>query len=305
VIDGLYGARLAHAFGLADSPTIVSEIQKGHHLAATEIRIDSLNHGLTDPLVANDVYMVGLHLRDLNRYELWSKSGLAYSAPLLSGCSSLHDLSEGPALYFDEPFHAIYFYVPRTALEDIDQLSPNDNAKELNIRAGHGFEDAIIRNIGLSLITYFGGAYQRNRLVVDYLLLALCGHLALNYAGMRQISICRQHGLAPWQQRRAKELMREHVSDGISLAEISDACGLSPSAFVRAFKKSSGITPYQWLLSRRIERAVQLLEEDGLPLVEVAIAAGFADQSHFTRTFGRKMGVSPGAYRRSRSVEMA
>ncbi len=104
-------------------------------------------------------------------------------------------------------------------------------------------------------------------------------------------------GLAPWQQRQAMELMREHVTDGIALVLVAKACDLSCSAFVRAFRQSTGISPHQWLIRRRIELALSLMRDRSLPLIEVALAAGFADQSHFTRTFTRKMGVSPGAWR--------
>nr|WP_279236740.1 helix-turn-helix transcriptional regulator [Dyella sp. RRB7] len=99
--------------------------------------------------------------------------------------------------------------------------------------------------------------------------------------------------------------MREHLAGGISLQQVSAACRLSPSAFVRAFKKSLGITPHQWLLSRRIEYADDLLSDGSLSLVEVALAAGFGDQSHFTRIFTRRVGVSPGAYRRAHCTQAA
>ena len=89
------------------------------------------------------------------------------------------------------------------------------------------------------------------------------------------------------------------MSTGISLQDVADACRLSSSAFVKGFKKSMGVPPYQWLLSQRIEWAIELMQSTTLSLVEVALTCGFSDQSHFTRMFAQKMGVSPGAYRRA------
>jgi AraC family transcriptional regulator len=105
-------------------------------------------------------------------------------------------------------------------------------------------------------------------------------------------------GLAPWQLRRAKEMFRADTSANLSLRRVADACRLSISHFSRAFKGSTGVPPHQWLLTARIERARDLLEDSAIPLVEVADMCGFADQSHFSRVFARAMGASPGAWRR-------
>jgi AraC family transcriptional regulator len=58
------------------------------------------------------------------------------------------------------------------------------------------------------------------------------------------------------------------------------------------------MAPYQWLLQRRVDKAKQLMRNAGVPLSEVAVSCGFADQSHFTRVFTRSVGVSPGQWQR-------
>ena len=73
---------------------------------------------------------------------------------------------------------------------------------------------------------------------------------------------------------------------------------LSASHFARAFPISTGLPPHQWLLRQRIETAKQLMNDRDLPLSEIAISAGFANQSHFTRVFSAVVGVSPGTWRR-------
>ena len=105
-------------------------------------------------------------------------------------------------------------------------------------------------------------------------------------------------GLAPWQLRRAKEILRENLSENLSLASVARACRLSLSHFARAFKLSTGVPPHQWVMATRIETARGLLAHSQTPLVEVAGICGFADQSHFSRVFGRSVGTSPGAWRR-------
>jgi AraC family transcriptional regulator len=104
-------------------------------------------------------------------------------------------------------------------------------------------------------------------------------------------------GLTPWQLRRAKEMMCSRLQQGVSLAELARAVNLSSGHFVRAFKQSTGQPPRRWLVEQRIEKAKQLVSTS-LSLAEIALACGFADQSHFGRVFSRATHTSPGAWRR-------
>jgi len=100
----------------------------------------------------------------------------------------------------------------------------------------------------------------------------------------------------PQHLQRAAELMQDDSASPLSLAELSAVAGLTPSHFVRAFSHHYGMTPHSYLLDRRIRHARTLLRQ-GLPLVEVALASGFADQAHFQRQFKRRVATTPGQYR--------
>jgi AraC-like DNA-binding protein len=106
-------------------------------------------------------------------------------------------------------------------------------------------------------------------------------------------------GLAPWQLRRAKEMLQADLSDSLSLTNVAAACKLSLSHFARSFKISTGFAPHQWLMAARVELARTLLAKSETPLVEVAGMCGFSDQSHFSRVFGRIVGATPGTWRRA------
>ncbi|MEJ0019631.1 MAG: AraC family transcriptional regulator [Acetobacteraceae bacterium] len=107
-------------------------------------------------------------------------------------------------------------------------------------------------------------------------------------------------GLAPWQLRRLTEYMETSLSDTIRLKDLADLAGLSLSHLGRAFRQSTGMPPHRWHLNARIRRAQELLLETELPLADIALSTGFADQSHFTKSFHRQVGASPGAWRRQR-----
>lgn len=94
---------------------------------------------------------------------------------------------------------------------------------------------------------------------------------------------------------RLRELLDEHVVDGLTLDAAAGALHAHPAHLVRAFSTAYGIAPHQYLTSRRVDRARRLLL-DGWTPGEVASATGFFDQSHLTRHFRRLVGVTPGRY---------
>lgn len=104
--------------------------------------------------------------------------------------------------------------------------------------------------------------------------------------------------LLEWQIRLAKEMMRSDLSETIAITKVASRCGLSMSYFVRAFKNTVGVAPYDWFLGQRITFAKQLLGETQMPLAEIALECGFTDQSHFTKTFGKRIGMTPLQWRR-------
>jgi len=115
---------------------------------------------------------------------------------------------------------------------------------------------------------------------------------------MRRIAETNRGGLAPWQVRRACEKLESDLSGKFTLEQIAAEFDLSVSHFSRAFRVSTGLPPHQWLLRQRVKAAKQLMTVRDLSLSEIAISAGFANQSHFTRVFSAVVGASPAAWRR-------
>jgi AraC family transcriptional regulator len=101
----------------------------------------------------------------------------------------------------------------------------------------------------------------------------------------------------PW-LRRARELLRDRCAGPVSVAEVAGECGVHPVHLARMFRRFFACTPGEYLRRCRTERAAALLRDTRVGLSEVALRAGFADQSQMTRHFGRAHGVTPAAYRR-------
>ena len=104
-------------------------------------------------------------------------------------------------------------------------------------------------------------------------------------------------GLPPRVLRRVCDHIDDNIEQRISIEALAQLANLSVCYFVRAFKQSVGVTPHNYLIQRRVERTSELLSETKLPLSEIALAAGFADQSHCSRRFRQHVGMSPREYR--------
>lgn len=100
-------------------------------------------------------------------------------------------------------------------------------------------------------------------------------------------------GLAPARANRVCEYIDSHLQENIALEVLAGIAQLSVHHFARAFRQTLGIPPHNYIVQRRVERAQQMLRNTELPLSEIAIAAGFTDQSHLARHFRTITGVSP------------
>jgi AraC family transcriptional regulator len=105
-------------------------------------------------------------------------------------------------------------------------------------------------------------------------------------------------GRAPEWLAKAQEFLRDTCADHIRIVDAAHAVGVHPVYFARGFRKFFGRTPSEYLNRCRAEKGAALLWETALPLADVALQAGFADQSHFSKVFKRTFGLPPGSYRR-------
>jgi AraC family transcriptional regulator len=106
-------------------------------------------------------------------------------------------------------------------------------------------------------------------------------------------------GLATWQARRTLAHIEANLASKMDIDDLANVVALSRSHFSRAFKRSVGFSPMEYVVVRRVERAKVMISGTSEPLAEVALACGFADQAHLNRRFRDIVGVSPGRWRRS------
>jgi AraC-like DNA-binding protein len=107
-------------------------------------------------------------------------------------------------------------------------------------------------------------------------------------------------GLAPWQIRRVTTHIEARLDETIRNVELATLVGLSSFYFCRAFRESFADSPHSYIMRRRMERAQGLMLTTNIPLAQIALSCGVADQAHFNRLFRRFAGETPGTWRRAR-----
>jgi transcriptional regulator GlxA family with amidase domain len=104
--------------------------------------------------------------------------------------------------------------------------------------------------------------------------------------------------LAPWRAKKLDRFIEENLDRKLNLEILAPLVRLSCSHFARACKNTFGLPPRELVIRRRVERTQALMRETRMPLSQVALACGFADQAHFSRMFRRVAGTTPREWRR-------
>jgi AraC family transcriptional regulator len=176
-------------------------------------------------------------------------------------------------------------------------------AAENHFSSGYHFvesiqkEDPLVQHMGLALLEDAVAESPAGRIYADSIIQTLTLHLLKNYTTANTVPEPAHGGLSGYRLRRVREFIEANLEEDLSLAEIAAVAGLSQYHFARAFRKSMGLTPQNYLMQQRIESAKKLLTEPGLPLVEVSLRTGFKNQSHFTALFRKFTSFTPKAWR--------
>ena len=125
--------------------------------------------------------------------------------------------------------------------------------------------------------------------------------LAMLARGARLYRAIRNHEREPRWLAQAVDYLRAHRLDRIKLSEVARTVGVHPSRLAHEFRARVGASPGEYVRRLRLEWAAQRLVEEDAPIAEVALRAGFYDQSHFSRLFRRHFGIAPAAWRRART----
>lgn len=166
-----------------------------------------------------------------------------------------------------------------------------------------GERDPRIEQIGLLLKEeieaegLLGGRLYAESLATALAISLIRDHSSLGRKAARKAARERGGGLPRRALKEVIDYIGDNLQKDLTLAEMAGVAHMSPYHFSRLFKESTGLTPHRYVIERRVQRAEVLLGSSALPIAEIALLCGFANQSHLNRHFKRLLGVSPKALR--------
>ncbi|MGO8532042.1 helix-turn-helix domain-containing protein [Rhizobium ruizarguesonis] len=273
---------------------------KRENLALTEIKGKTAEPFMSKSIPPERAYLVALQLRDYPKHLYWEGGKENPMQDVRAGQTLLYDLQRDPVVLLDKPFHSVHFYLPSDVLDKVAEEASAPKIGELVYKPGVGYDDPTMMSLITAAATAFTNPDEVPQLFVDHIALAMASHIAATYGGMSPGRNVAKGGLAPWQRKRATELIESRLDGALELEALAKECGLSKRHFCRAFRQTTGQSPHEWFQLRRIDKAKDLLLDRGKSLADVGILSGFSDQSHFTRVFMQYVGTTPGVWRRNR-----
>lgn len=242
--------------------------------------------------------LVSISLKSLppSSYQLWTADKLVTTSTVHPFRSNVIDFDSQPSCWAGRAFDYVHYSVPREGLDDIAEDLGFSRVNDYRLAVLK--DDLVTAQITKSVLPFLGRSDAPSVLALDQFSLILGAHLIQQYGVLQKAPRHSKGGLAPWQKRRASEILHENMHGRLRLSDVARECGLSPSHFARSFKTSFGISTHQWLTQHRVEHAKELMAQASMSLIEVAVQSGFNDQAAFTRTFHQVVGISPGRWRR-------
>ncbi len=296
---GAFGDNLAAHFHLKESKQLSTAWAGDSLFAITRLQSDTGIPDRTTSVPSEAALHISVSILPvpLRAYDLWI-DGKAIDVPYIPALrTSVMDLQSDPICWVGSAFDYVHYHVPKAGLDEI--------ARDHGVVPAGSYKfaicehDILIAELTRYVFPFIGSRDWTGSLAIDQFSLILGAHVLQTYAGLPPHGEAKKGGLAPWQARRAAEMIRESLDTNIRMTELARECSLSVSYFARAFRTTFGMSPYRWLLERRIDRAKVLLATADLPIADIAIRSGFSDQASFSRAFARIVGSSPARWRRA------
>lgn len=183
-------------------------------------------------------------------------------------------------------------FVRQVAQETLDQ-----DCDRISLVPSFRMRDPQIEAIAMMLLAEHQQNSVGSRLYIDSLANVLTVQLLRQYAKSQPSVPLYEGGIPQRQLFQVLDYIEAHLDQDLKLADLAQLLEMSQFHFSRLFKQSLGLSPFQYLLQQRVERAKQLLKQTDHPIVDIAFECGFSSHSHLSKQFRQWTGMTPKAYR--------
>lgn len=160
--------------------------------------------------------------------------------------------------------------------------------------------DSRVKFLIKSICDEISGGCRSGSVFAESISVALVTYLQSHYSAIKPIVRASEQGLPSFKLRMLHDYIHDDIGSDHSVEELAEKVGLSPSHFCRSFKQATGISPYQYVLQARVDRAKSMLAAGVNSVSEIALVLGFSSQSHFSDVFRKQVGMSPTTYIKQR-----
>ena len=199
---------------------------------------------------------------------------------------------------FSTPFHFFHFYFEQAHLQNFAEQVFDKEGRHIELTEYTFVDDIFVNQLIRETILKLNWDSPTDQLMVSHSQQLLLLHLIRQYCHNSPRQALSSGGLSSINQRRVVDFIEANLSTPFTLGDLATLAHLSDFHFARMFKASFSCTPHQYVLSRRIELAKQLLSSRTISLVDVALSCGFSSQQHLSQQFKKRVGITPAVFRR-------
>ena len=229
----------------------------------------------------------------------WSTSGHDLDGRVTPGHYDFFPGREGVDVQLDGSIETMHLYLRRSIVDAVIEDMLGD-PKQITLNPVFNGSDPLLEQIAVSMRGALYDNSLASKLYVEQLSWTLAAHLV--HSSSRRVPASYAYGgLSKQQLKRVIDFIEVNMEKPLDLNDLSRAACLNPVYFGRQFKRTTNMSPHQFVIQRRIERAKSLLATTSQPIAEVAAACGFCHQEHLSRVFRIRCGTTPSAYRRTSS----
>lgn len=285
----------AHDDSVSQCGEVLEINLSSHHLAWQGVLIEK---GHSPYFYPNDVYTpyfyFALALEQTLDWQVETSDGISalHSAP---GNIWINPPNTPFSHHIDEPCYFVILAVEKQRFLDACPL--NINGKKLSFLNNYNLVDPTIKGIMELFLLQAQAPNSNGSSYLDNLIALLSAHYIQHYSNFFDLEQNRADRSKFDQSHvdKVDKYIEQNLNRGISIEALANCIGCSKFYFLREFKKFVGDTPYQYLISKRLNKAKILLGQHK-PIATVAFELGFNDQAHFTRTFKNEFGLTPGQF---------